>query len=158
MEEEKRRFVADVHLGGLARLLRLLGLDTAYRNELTFADLLRLAAEEGRTLLSRNGAFDRQAGLSFFQVRSENTDEQLREVLVAFSGLALAPFTRCLRCNGRLQPVAKESVRARLEENTARFFEEFWQCDACGKLYWKGSHYDRMLVRLEEIRRGLFWG
>jgi uncharacterized protein len=63
------------------------------------------------------------------------------------------PFSRCMICNGLLEPVSKETVYTQLEPNTATYFEEFWQCTQCRRIYWKGSHYERMQALLENVNR-----
>jgi uncharacterized protein with PIN domain len=144
---EASTFVADVHLGKLARRLRLLGFDTQYSNRFTAAHLRTITLTENRILLSRSKAFSGQPGIRSFVVESENTDVQLKDVLRQF-GLhhQLRPFSRCLACNGLLQPVPKEAVYPQLEPNTAIYYQAFWRCSHCRQVYWKGAHYNRMLA------------
>lgn len=148
------RFAADAHLGRLARTLRLLGFDTAYSNAFTKTGLLRLAGEENRIVLSRNPAFATPATVQSFRVVSENYLEQIKTVVRQFGLLsALRPFTRCLVCNGLLHTVAKETIEQGLEENIRRYYQEFWQCESCLRIYWKGSHYRRMCALLNRLQQ-----
>jgi uncharacterized protein len=137
------RFVADVHLGRLVRYLRLLGFDTAYHNDWTDTRLVEAAVGESRILLTRDrGLLKRGAIDHGYLVRHTEPRAQLEEVLERFDLRgSLRPFTRCPVCNGRVRPVAKAEVIARLPPRTARHYEEFWRCDACGRVYWKGGHY-----------------
>ena len=147
-------FIADVHLGKLAKALRLLGFDTLYSNAFSPAQLCSLAAAENRVLLSRGAAFGKGAHFQSLVIQSENPEEQIIQVIQQL-GLhdKLHPFTRCLVCNGLLHSVPKEKITSQLQENTARYFNEFWQCADCSRIYWKGSHYDRMLRLVEKIEQ-----
>jgi hypothetical protein len=145
-------FIADVHLGKLARQLRLLGMDTWYSNTCTNEDLLYHASLYGRTLLSRNVAFKKQPSANVLIIEHKYPGEQLRQVLNEYNITGnVKPFTRCMSCNGELHTVAKELVFWQLPENTRLYYDEFWQCHHCRKIYWKGPHYQRMLVSLRQF-------
>src|SRR5512139_2321615 len=148
------RFVLDGHLGRLAAYLRMLGFDTWYQNYADDAVLAQISKEERRILLTRDqGLLKRSAVTHGYWVRATAPREQLREVLARFDLQRLAqPFTRCLSCNGRLQSVTRDEVTSEVPENAARFYAEFWRCAACGKVYWQGSHYQRMRRLIEETR------
>ncbi|MFG6175640.1 Mut7-C RNAse domain-containing protein [Halomonas sp. THAF12] len=151
------RFVLDVHLGRLARYLRLLGLDCRYRHRADDAELAEWAETEARILLTRdrNLLKRRRVGLGRF-VRADAPFEQLVEVVQAFVRRdELAPFTRCTRCNGRLEVVAKDTVIHRLEPLTRRYVDDFLQCEACGQLYWHGSHVSQMRSLVARLRHRL---
>jgi uncharacterized protein len=146
------RFVADVHLGKLARALRLLGFDTRYSNAYTPMQLVTLAKEENTVLLSRSTVFSKITAIHSLIIQSEEPEKQMQAVVQHFNlQKQLQPFTRCLICNGLLEAVTKESVYAQLEPNTATFFDAFWQCTTCNRIYWKGSHYDRMLKLVKKV-------
>ena len=103
-------------------------------------------------LLSRNASFEKQMNVQCFVVTSEDAFLQLRQVVNQFHlKEQFHPFTRCIVCNGILGPVAKENVLPLLEKNTAQYFDEFRQCNHCKRVYWKGSHYKRMLKTIEHI-------
>lgn len=147
------RFIADVHLGKLARWLRLLGFDTAYQNSFTVNDLMKIASEQDRILLSRNSSLSKKGSLSSFIIQNEEPALQLQELAVHFNLKDhLRPFSRCMVCNGRLESVPKENILHLLEKNTAAYFDEFWQCCDCRRIYWKGSHYEKMLKIIESMR------
>jgi uncharacterized protein with PIN domain len=140
------RFVVDVNLGRLARLLRLLGFDVRFDPTLDDEALADVSAAEHRTLLTRDRRLLTRRGVSHgVYVRSERPVEQAVEVLRRLDlGRHLAPFTRCLRCGGRLAPVDKAAVLDRLEPLTRRHFDDFARCDECGHVYWQGSHHRRL--------------
>jgi len=151
------RFVLDAHLGRLAGYLRMAGFDTLYRNDASDEELAAISKNERRILLTRDrGLLKRSAVTHGCYVRETNARSQLEEVLRRFdlSG-RLAPFTRCLRCNQRLAAVAKDEVAERLPPQASRYYEEFWQCAGCGKIYWQGSHYRRMSRFLERIQQAV---
>lgn len=141
-----RAFVLDQHLGKLASYLRMLGFDVLYRNDYTDPELARVSADEGRILLTRDrGLLKRSAVTRGYFVRENDPLSQLEGVIGAF-GLrgSIRPLTRCLACNGQLAQVEKEAVAGRLMPKTAKFYEEFFSCAGCGRIYWKGSHYTNM--------------
>lgn len=140
------RFVLDVHLGRLAAYLRLLGFDTLYTPDCDDATLAALSREERRTLLTRDrGLLKRRQVTHGYCVRTTNPREQVREVLRRFDLYRLiAPFSRCIRCNGLLQPVSKQAIADRLPPHVRDNQQDFRICTACGQVYWRGSHYDRM--------------
>jgi uncharacterized protein len=150
------RFVLDVHLGRLARLLRLLGFDALWCNDASDSELARISAEEHRVLLTRDrGLLKRREVTRGYFVRETVRRRQLQEVLRRFDLFgAIRPFGRCLECNGLLEPVAKADVEDRLPPRTRRDYDEFQRCRACAHIYWKGSHYDALRVVVDEARRG----
>ncbi len=150
------RFALDGHLGRLAAYLRLLGFDTWYQPQVDDATLAEVAAQEGRILLTRDrGLLKRKVVRYGYWVRNLNPRAQLREVVTRFSlREAAQPFSRCLACNGPLVPVSKAEVWDRLEPLTQRYFDEFHRCPQCGRIYWKGSHYDRLQRLVDEILTG----
>jgi uncharacterized protein len=150
------RFVLDVHLGVLARRMRLLGLDTAYRNDAADPELVAQAAAEGRILLTQDrGLLRRRALPAGGYVRGSRPDEQLLDVLDRYDP-PLAPWTRCLSCNGRLAAVPKGQVEHLLEPGTRRCYDDFSRCRSCARVYWRGAHASRLdaIIRQATGRRG----
>ena len=146
-------FLVDANVGRLAGLLRALGLDTAHDPSLDDPALARLAAQEGRILLSRDRLLLRRNAVTYGRlVRAHDPDAQLLEVL-RFFGLKppFAVFSRCLRCNDPLVPVPKAEIMDRLLPLTKRYFTEFRRCPSCDRVYWAGSHHERMLERVERV-------
>jgi hypothetical protein len=148
------RFVLDVHLGRLAAYLRMMGFDSLYRNDFQDRELARLSGAGERILLTRDRELLKRAVVTRgYYVRATSPRQQLAEVLRRFDLLdAAAPFARCLACNGLLQPVAKEAVLELLPPRVREHHDEFLRCDACARVYWKGSHYARMQQIIEAIR------
>jgi uncharacterized protein with PIN domain len=141
------RFVLDNHLGRLAAYLRMLGFDCLYQNDFGDEEMADVVQRQGRILLSRDRRLlMRKAVTHGYCLRSLDSLEQLSEVIQRFDLKGqIRPFHRCLRCNHPLEPVAKELVLDRLEPLTRLYFDEFQICPSCKQIYWKGSHYERML-------------
>ncbi|WP_017316181.1 Mut7-C RNAse domain-containing protein [Mastigocladopsis repens] len=139
-------FVVDIHLGKLATSLRLLGFDTLYRNDYKDEELARISSLQNRILLTRDrGLLMRSIVTYGYYVRNTNPQLQIVEVMQRFNLYKLvAPFQRCLRCNGLLEPVAKESIIDELPETVRLYTHEFHRCQNCNQIYWKGSHYERL--------------
>ena len=148
---EEHRFLLDVHLGKLAGRLRLLGFDTAYRNDADDADLAAAAVAERRWLLTRDrGLLMRSAVMHGYLVRSDDHREQLAEVVRRFGLSAhVTPLTRCANCNGLLAPATKADVDHLLEPGTRRDHDTFAQCTSCGQVYWEGSHAPELRAIVE---------
>ncbi len=136
-------FVIDCHLGKLARRLRLLGFDAVYRRDFSDAEIVETAVREKRIVLTRDVGLlkNKQVGLGYW-VRSQHVERQLKEVIARY-GLRgrFQPFVRCLECNGRIRPAAKRRIQGRLLPKTRAYFNRFYQCPDCGRVYWRGSHY-----------------
>jgi len=140
------RFVLDTHLGRLAAYLRLFGFDTLYRNDYDDPTLAAISAAEHRILLTRDRQLlmRRQVTHGYF-VRETQPRLQLIEVLRRFDLRATQrPFTRCMHCNGEISAVSKEEIREQLLPRTERWYQEFWRCGQCGKIYWKGTHFSHL--------------
>ncbi len=140
------RFIADVHLGKLTRYLRLLGFDVVYDNSLDDEEIVSVAKRDGRIVLTADrGLLKRSQVTHGYCVRSDDADQQLVEVLRRFDCAAqTAPFSRCMKCNDLLEKVAKEEIVEQLEPKTRKYYEEFRRCSGCGKIYWKGTHFERL--------------
>jgi uncharacterized protein with PIN domain len=138
------RFVLDVHFGTLARRMRLLGIDTAYRNDADDPELVEQAVAEDRVLLTQDrGLLRRRALPQGALVRGSDPDDQLADVLDRFRP-PLAPWTRCPACNGGLAAVAKQDVADELEPGTLAAFDVFSRCADCTRVYWRGAHADQL--------------
>ena len=142
----RTRFIADAQLGGLAKYLRLLGFDTLYENSYRDAQVARISVDEQRIVLTRDRALLMHKLISRgCYVRGTRPRQQLEEVVLRLDlHRAIKPFSRCLRCNWELKPVAKAAICDRLPPGSASFYYRFWLCDKCDRIYWEGSHWRRM--------------
>ena len=150
------RFVADSHLGRLAAYLRMLGFDTLYRNDYRDEDLSQVSSGEHRIVLTRDrGLLKRKAVTHGYFVRETSFRRQLMEVLDRFDLRgSLSPFTRCMRCNGVLEEVAREAVEEQVPPRSRQHADQFHRCRDCGQVYWNGSHYRRMQKFIAQVVGG----
>jgi uncharacterized protein with PIN domain len=147
------RFILDVHLGKLASYLRMLGFDSAYSQDRNDDEIIRLAREQGRIILTRDLGILKQKSVSHGHwIRHHQPLDQMKEVLDALDLYRkLRPFTRCMECNEVISAVSKDEIRDLAAPEIFDRFDEFWQCGGCRKIYWQGSHYKRMLERIKGI-------
>jgi hypothetical protein len=147
------KFVLDVHLGRLAGYLRMLGFDTVYANRASDLELVRVAAEERRILLTRDrGVLKHSAVTHGYWLRETDSRRQAEEVVSRFDlARLLHPLTRCMVCNEPLREVAKAEVQGRVPQGTLQRHEEFRECAGCGRVYWEGSHSRRMRQWIEQL-------
>ena len=147
------KFICDVHLGKLAKYIRLCGFDTFYDTDMTDKDIIRLSADDRRIILTRDRLLLKNKMVTHgFWIRSASTDEQLKSVLIHFSLKGqLSLFSRCMECNGLLNEVPKEEILDRLLPGTRRFYRKFKICRDCNRIYWNGSHYKRMKEHIRTL-------
>lgn len=151
------RFFADAMLGRLARWLRLAGCDVAYRRAIADAELVAIARAEGRVILTRDLLLVRRrwAREHHFLVAGDDWRGQFRQVVHAFAIDPAAAFlTRCLECNEPLVAVARDAAAPRVPAYVAATRQTFRECPACGRIYWKGTHRERMEAELAAILDG----
>jgi len=150
------RFLLDVHLGTLARYLRLCGFDTLYRNDYDDDTLARTSVEDACTLLTRDRALLKRRIITHgYCVRNDKPRDQLAEVIERFDLYrAIEPFKRCAPCNGLLDAVKKSDIEHRLEPLTRRYYDEFKMCRSCNQLYWRGSHHRHIQQLIQAVMDG----
>jgi uncharacterized protein with PIN domain len=147
------RFVLDAHLGRLARYLRMLGFDSAYDRDMDDSRLIDLSLGQQRIILTRDLGILKQGRVTHGHwVRNTAPRQQLREVVLALDLAGqLRPFTRCMECNGTIYDADSDAVRNQVDPQIFGRFTTFRQCGDCGKIYWRGSHYESMLRRVREF-------
>lgn len=146
-------FVLDVHLGRLAAYMRMLGFDAQYRNDYEDETLADISSSNDRILLSCDRQLLMRKKVSFgYFVRTREPLRQLQEVLSRFDLTNLIkPFTRCMQCNGKTHAVKKSEIEGQLPAETKKYYNKFFQCEDCKKIYWEGSHY----LKMQQMIRGL---
>ncbi len=147
-------FILDVHLGKLAKYLRLLGFDTLYRNDYEDSEIVSISCSQGRIILTRDVGLLKHDSVSHgYWLRSQHPSKQLYEVIKHFDLYTnINPFSRCIECNGHIYPVCKDLIEHYLKPGTKRHYNEFYQCQQCGRIYWKGSHYQRMKAFAQSLQ------
>lgn len=140
------RFILDAHLGKLCKYLRMLGFDSLYRNDFGDDEIIELALKEKRIILSRDRLLLQSRRVTHgYYIRSTEKHQQLREVVQKFDLYSqFRSFTRCMTCNAELIPKKRKDIKHLVQGEILMFFDEFFYCPVCIKVYWKGSHFKRM--------------
>lgn len=154
----KPKFICDVHLGKLARYLRMMGFDVLYKNFFNDEEIVRLSKKEKRAILTRDrGILKRNKVTHGYYIRSSEVEKQAEEVVRRFDLQSLiTEFTRCLDCNHKLIKIAKVKIKEELPPKVASAQKEFFKCPECSKLYWKGTHHQRMLSFVKKMKEKSF--
>lgn len=147
------RFLADEMLGSLARWLRIIGYDTDYVRNLKDTAVLEQARREDRILLTRDHQLAERAGDRGLLLTNAHLDKQLSQVSAAYGIVFDEPMTRCTLCNGPLSRAEAGTVTGKVPERVRRSHDEFFVCQSCGQVYWKGTHWDRINERLARTLR-----
>jgi uncharacterized protein with PIN domain len=147
------RFILDVHLGKLARYLRMLGFDSAYDRDWDNVTLVDLSLRQKRIILTRGLEVLKQNRVTHgYWLRHHEPRQQLQEVLRALDLFGqVRPFTRCMDCNGRIDKADKAVISDQIDSRVLQRFKEFRQCQDCGKIYWHGSHYKSMFQLISKV-------
>jgi len=146
-------FVLDTHLGKLASYLRMLGFDAWYSNDYKDEELASISANNHRILLTRDrGLLKRSAVTHGYLVRANDPQEQVSEVLRRFDlANQIRPFQRCMRCNRLLEPVPEHEAQRKVPPRVQQQVNEYKHCPGCRRIYWKGSHYERMVGFINRV-------
>ncbi len=137
-------FLCDKMLGSLCRWLRMAGFDAAGPDDMNNDALKEKAIEEKRILLTRNGTLASSTPRAV-EIENHDTHEQVKEVLDKFPPDKRKVFSRCTSCNGKLFRAEKSSVKESVPAGVFEHNEQFWKCDACGKIYWHGTHHEKIM-------------
>lgn len=146
-------FILDVHLGKLAKYLRMTGFDTLYENWFNDSEIVEIAICEKRIILTRDtGLLKHKVVTHGYWIRSQKPMEQFTETARRFDLFSkFKPFRRCIVCNGLVNKTSKQSVIHQLKPRTKIYYNKFFKCSSCGKAYWKGSHFERMQKLIFEL-------
>jgi uncharacterized protein len=144
------RFVADVHLGGLARLLRMAGFDTLYETDFRDEEIAAISLRDNRIVLTRDrGLLMRREITHGCYVRELKSSMQLREIFERLDLIgSMRPFTLCLHCNAPLRAIHKSQVQDLVPAGVLARYDEFRVCDVCNGIFWEGSHWERLQALL----------
>lgn len=151
----KTRFILDVHLGKLAKYLRMTGFDTLYEKHYSDSEIVEISLKEKRIILTRDiGVLKYKTVTHGYWIRSQDPYEQFNEVIRRFELIQnFQPFHRCMNCNGLIEKVTKDEVIHNLKPKTRQFYHDFYKCSKCNKIYWKGSHFKKMQHFIDSIER-----
>ncbi len=147
------KFLADVHLGKLAKYLRICGFDTYYQSNIRDNEIISLALKDNRIILTRDREMLKNKKVTHGHcIRSQRPFEQLKEIFKRFElKNQLLPFSRCIECNCILVDVSKEEISHRLLPGTRLFYHKFKKCTGCNRIYWAGSHYEKMKKLIDDL-------
>lgn len=150
---EPIRFILDVHLGKLARRLRMLGFDCRYRNDFHDDEIARLACSESRVVLTRDrGLLKRSNVAQGLLIRYQQPRQQLVQVVRRYQLISRCqPGQRCSLCNALLVPVSKDQIRRRLKPRTVQYYDHFLLCPECDQVYWRGAHFKNIERWVSEL-------
>jgi hypothetical protein len=150
-------FILDVHLGKLARWLRFIGMDTLHYNQLEDARIASIAENQDRVVLSRDLKLLMRKKIKRGRyIRNCQIDQQMIDVMRYFNlKHHLRPFTRCSSCNASLKQVDKRELKNIPDKKILARFDAFFQCTGCQKIYWKGSHHNKIDQRIQHLLRSL---
>jgi uncharacterized protein with PIN domain len=140
------KFIADVHLGKLVKYMRLFGFDTLYHGDSNLQSLVEVSVQEGRVLLTRSRGLLKQKVITRgILVRETDPRMQLKAIFERLDLYADArPFSRCLSCNGPVEPIPKQEIVQRLPSKVKANYQAFSSCSSCHRVYWEGTHFERM--------------
>ncbi|WP_373035693.1 Mut7-C RNAse domain-containing protein [Sulfurimonas sp.] len=145
------KFIADCHLGKLSKYLRVMGFDTLFFSTIDDNDLIELAKEGGRIILTRDKVLHNRKDSPTFYLESVDNLEQLRALQREYNLKSYALVPRCVVCNSELNSIQKSKIEDRLPPRVKKYFSEFEICNICDRIYWQGDHYKRMLLTINKI-------
>lgn len=147
---EDIRFIVDVNVARLAPLLRIMGYDTVFDPVLDDEEIAAAAWKQKRIVLTRDRGLLKRSMVQFGRLlRNQRPDRQIREVVSFFGLKPDLSSALCPRCNHPLEKVDKEKIVHRLLPKTRKYYDEFTICPVCKRIYWKGSHWEKLLQRLK---------
>ena len=151
------KLLCDQMLGTLAKWLRILGFDTFYANaKIADDELLHIAKDENRIVISRDKELifrSKKQRLRTIEVKTTDLDEQLSQVLEHININEKAFLSRCTLCNAILKTIEKSKTKGKVPEKVFELNEKFWFCSSCNKYYWMGSHYSKIIDKIDEITK-----
>ncbi len=147
------KFVLDVHLGALARYMRMLSFDTKYQNNLTDKEIIQISVQEKRAILTRDvGILKHSKVVRGYYLRNTTPLKQIKEIVNRFDlKNEKKEFTRCLECNSILKRIDKKIIEEKLPLKVKEEQKEFYICKSCRKIYWHGTHVEKMKLLIETI-------
>jgi uncharacterized protein len=151
------KFIADVHLGALVKYMRMMGFDVLYKNNYSDEEIIQTSIHENRTILTKDRELLKNKKITHgYWIRSKGTEQQVKEIIKRFDlKNNIREFLRCLECNNILEPIDKDKVIDRIPPKVRNWQNEFWYCSNCDKIYWKGTHFEKMSKFIEHLRNDL---
>lgn len=150
------KFIVDVNVGKLARWLRMLGYDTLFIHDVDDTELVTISLNDKRVLLTKDTQIMLRRVITSGRVKAmliedDNPKDQLRQVARMLKIDQEMKFTRCLECNELLVPKGKDEVRELVPTYVFKTQLQYFQCPACQRIYWRGTHWQRMNKEIEAL-------
>jgi hypothetical protein len=146
-------------LGTLAKWMRIYGLDTFYANsEMNDLKLIEICKKEERILITRDKELitrARRENIKTIEIRSIDLNDQIRKIVSNIEIDSKKLLSRCILCNSKVVDIKKDEVRGKVPERVYDNNEKFWYCKKCDKIYWKGSHFENMIGKINEIKKSI---
>ena len=150
------KLLCDQMLGNLAKWLRIYGFDTHYASgDINDSDLLKISKKEGRIIITRDKQLiidARRENISYIEIEKTEIDKQITKVLKKVGCDKNKILSRCILCNSKVEEIKKESIKEKVPERVFKNNEKFWFCKKCNKIYWKGTHYEKMFEKINSLR------
>jgi uncharacterized protein with PIN domain len=142
-------------LGTLAKWLRIYGFDTFYANsKISDEELIEISKDENRVLISRDKELiqiAKRENIKTIGLKTIDIDEQIKAVLNDLKFDKSQILSRCIICNLKVEEILKEEIKEKVPKKVFENNEEFWYCNNCNKIYWKGSHYEKMIEKINNL-------
>ncbi len=161
MSEKRPNFIVDAMLGNLAKKLRILGYDSKYFSSIEDDKLIAIAKNEKRIILTKDAQLTKIAerqNVDAVLIRGNDEFEQIAQINVKIKLERFVMDTnnsRCIVCNGNLQPIEKYRVIGKIPEGVLEREEKFWMCDSCKKIYWEGTHFEKLQEFVDKLNNRL---
>ncbi len=156
----KTRFIVDINLGDIVKLMRVLGFDVYYDQDLSNQNIIELSKKDDRIIITKSRKLLKFKDVAYgLLLHSGTTEAQIKDIIYRLEIKdKVRPFSRCLRCNGILSSVPKEEIEDRIPPKTRSFCDQYSHCESCNKIYWEGTHVfemrkviDRILGKTNEV-------
>ena len=151
------KFIIDNNVGKLVKWLRIMGYDTLFFNGKNDSRMIAIALAESRIILTRDTQIMKRRVVTSGQLKailieSDKPELQLRQVIETLNlDCQLKPFSICLECNQLLLERSKQQVEDLVPPYVFQTQDQYMECPACHRIYWKGTHWQAMTEKLKNL-------
>ncbi|KYK33215.1 MAG: hypothetical protein AYK22_01520 [Thermoplasmatales archaeon SG8-52-3] len=153
------KFLCDQMLGTLAKWMRIYGLDTFFaEGEIDDSKLIDICNKENRVMVTRDKNLISRAkreNIETIEIKTTDIDEQIMKVIKGIKIESKLILSRCILCNSLVEEVKKEKIKGKIPKKSYENNKEFWYCKKCDKIYWKGSHFENMIDKINQIKKSI---
>ncbi|MDE1725793.1 MAG: Mut7-C RNAse domain-containing protein [Thaumarchaeota archaeon] len=161
MSTHKPSFVVDAMLGNLARKLRILGYDSKYESSIEDSDLIKIADKQRRIIVTKDENLSKNAekvNVTTVLIRGNDEIEQIIQIAkkIGLSNFVLdTNSSRCVNCNGKIEAIDKIRIMEKVPLGIYERQEKFWVCNDCKKIYWEGTHLEKLQEFVQRLNHRL---